>query len=69
MLDDKAATNVSEHILTCEKHPMRQVEHELSDMQFRLKKTVGEIYHINFDYPLIEQVLTIFHTNFPEVLK
>jgi len=46
-----------------------QIECDLDNFQSRLKKTVEEIYHINFDYPLIEQVLTIFHTNFPEVLK
>ena len=32
-LDDDAASMVSEHIKTCEKHPMRKVEHLLSTTQ------------------------------------
>ena len=41
-LDDAAATLVSEHIKTCEKHPMRAVEAELRKWQ------TGEIVGIEF---------------------
>jgi DNA repair exonuclease SbcCD ATPase subunit len=37
-LDDQAATLVSEHIHTCEKHPMREVERQVAELRHRLEQ-------------------------------